>query len=79
MRIIILACGFAAIVFVQVLALSLDSVGVYQLNASYFCKVTATEEQHQAQCRNELDGFGFLTVLPAQGTDYLTHRKELHR
>ena len=79
MRTMIIACGFAAIVFFKVGALTIDSVGTYQLNASYFCNVAATEVQHRAQCRNELDGFGYLFVLPASGVDYLTHKETLHQ
>ncbi len=79
MKTLLIACGLAAIVFFKVGALTLGSVGTYQLNASYFCNVTATEVQHRAQCRNELDGFGSLLVLAPEGVDYITHKRSMHQ
>ena len=40
-----------------------DSVSTYQLDAVYLCSIEFTETEHQARCRNELDGFGHLVIL----------------
>ncbi len=79
MKSVIVMFGIAAVMFAQVMALALDSVGVYQLNAAYFCSVEATEIQHDMQCRNELDGFGSYLVLPPIGQTYLAHKIEMHK
>ena len=43
-----------------------DSVSTYQLDAVYLCAIEFNEAEHKARCRNELDGFGHLLILPAE-------------
>ncbi len=58
--------GVCLIAFALVNAAISDSVSTYQLDAVYACSIQFTEAEHKARCRNELDGFGHLLVLPAE-------------
>lgn len=78
-----IAISLCVIAFSWVNAQVIDSIGIYQLNATYLCAIEFTEAEHQAQCRNELDGFGHLLVLLPAGADfandYVAFHAELHK
>ena len=78
-----IAISLSVIWFSWVNAQVLDSIGNYQLNATYLCAIEFTEAEHKAQCRGELDGFGHLRVLLPAGADfandYVAFQSELHK
>jgi len=59
----ILLAGAGAIIFTALNAEISRNVSEYQLNAFYSCYVEFSEKEFSERCRNELDGFGHLTVL----------------
>ena len=78
-----IAISLCVIYFAWVNAQVIDSIGVYQLNATYLCAIKFTEAEHKAQCRNELDGFGHLRVLLPAGADfandYVAFQTSMHK
>lgn len=52
-----------AIALLWVMALTLDSVGRFQLNANYVCYHEFTQEQRDLRCRFQDGGFGSLMVI----------------